>query len=1404
MRRIYFSIIVAILALSSGLALRAQLPHQVDTWALRGTSPDNRVGAAAVALADGRTLIAGGTIDGTATDTVVIYNPADGSFSSAGQLLAARKGHTATLLEDGRVLVAGGTVNSVLSGDLEVFDPAAGASTLRATMAEPRSGHAAARLSDGTVLIAGGTGTAGVLKSAEVFDPNTGTSSLVSTMQSARTGASATTLIDGRVLIAGGNDGNTDLATAEVFYALTQAFQPTDTTLSVPRQGHAAVLLPNNSSVLIAGGSSNGEAKASADLFLPAQFPDPYSYGMGRFASTAAMATPRIGSVGAAGPEGYVLAIGGGSQDTEAYRFATIKTDKDDYAPGTKAIITGSGWEPGERVTLLFQEDPAVHDDYVLTTTADADGRIYYDQWAPEEHDLGVRFYLMASGEQSRRRAQTTFTDNINVFIDSPSSTNWHRTGEVVAVPNGFDVSVSGRYTCNTNGSAGNICTSVTNLTITVDGLAGSKVVTGLASDVSNDPWGPVTLQFRSDGSGQFGIPANGRYNITAVLNTNATNPAPTFPRTSYFGVDNTKPVTTIQCNGASCVNTYSGNVQVTLTATDATSGIALTQYCVDEADACEPSTSYAADFSVPFAPGVTKYVRYRSTDNAGNVETTKSQAIVFQSTTFSVTFNATPISDVPAGTTVLSVTIGTDPAVFVARGDLPRTFGSLASGTNVSYSYVSPLVVSPSRQYRWESTTGTGSASGQTAQASATPFSVTANSTVTATYKAQHLLTFTVSGTDGDYTGNVVTIGSTPIPSTSFSGNSYTQWTDDGASAPSVSWTSLLPTSETGKRYEFVNAPSLTTPVSAPQTITATYQKQWQLTFNLAGVDNDYSGLVVTIAGTPVSSTTFLSNSNSYSQWVNHGSTPVINWQDPLASTVTGKQYDFLAVTPAFVSPVTIAQTLTVNYQKQWRLTFTVSGTDGDYMGTVATIGASAKTHTAFLPSNSYTQWVNDGDPAPGVSWTTELTSTVTGKRYLFQSVAPAALSTPVNAPQEMTALYQKQWLLTFNLAGVDADYMGTVVTINGSSIDNTEFANPHTQWVNHYSALTVAWQHFLGSTVEGKRYAFVSATTPLTPVIGPQTISATYQKQWLLTFNLTGVDADYTGTLVTIDTTTIPSTSSTHWVNHYSSPGVTWQDLLASTVPGKRYDFLSATGLTTPVIAPQTLTATYQKQWQLTWTQTGLAGTGGHTIVTIGGSPRTLALLPFSDWFNHGVSVTYGFQTPISTDPPSSTQFELTNGGSLPSSPLNVSSAMTINGEYSTNIYTIQYLAPLDQSEGTNFRLNTGKNGRVIPVKVLLFKNGEAISDTSTVLMKVAGSNCEAGSGADPIDEYADAGASNGNTNLFRWTAPHWTYNLDTRALGLATNACYRLDVYIGSTMGSTAIKASAMRWAIFKPVK
>ena len=106
-------------------------------------------------------------------------------------------------------------------------------------------------------------------------------------------------------------------------------------------------------------------------------------------------------------------AVGGGAASAEAYRFATVRTDKDDYAPGEFALISGTGWWPNSTVTLLFQEDPAVHEDYSFDVATDGDGNFSINSWAPEEHDLNVRFYLTVSDGASR--AQTTFTDSPRV-----------------------------------------------------------------------------------------------------------------------------------------------------------------------------------------------------------------------------------------------------------------------------------------------------------------------------------------------------------------------------------------------------------------------------------------------------------------------------------------------------------------------------------------------------------------------------------------------------------------------------------------------------------------------------------------------------------------------------------------------------------------------------------------------------------------------------------------------------------------------------------------------------------------------------------------------------------------------------------------------------------------------------
>src|SRR5439155_332438 len=89
---------------------------------------------------------------------------------------------------------------------------------------------------------------------------------------------------------------------------------------------------------------------------------------------------------------------------------------------------SGAGWAPGEAVTLVFTEVPKRHPDQFLKLTADASGNLYYDQWAPERHDLGIRFYVTAIGSQSGSQAQMTFTDG-DITWTGNVSTDWSTAG---------------------------------------------------------------------------------------------------------------------------------------------------------------------------------------------------------------------------------------------------------------------------------------------------------------------------------------------------------------------------------------------------------------------------------------------------------------------------------------------------------------------------------------------------------------------------------------------------------------------------------------------------------------------------------------------------------------------------------------------------------------------------------------------------------------------------------------------------------------------------------------------------------------------------------------------------------------------------------------------------------------
>jgi hypothetical protein len=108
-----------------------------------------------------------------------------------------------------------------------------------------------------------------------------------------------------------------------------------------------------------------------------------------------------------------------------------VQTDKQDYYPGEYVIITGSGWTPGETVTLHFDETPKPatcvlsHD---FTAVADANGNIYNNQFLIKENHRGVLFHLTATEAGSALEAFAWFTD-ATISSNGTGGGNWNSAG---------------------------------------------------------------------------------------------------------------------------------------------------------------------------------------------------------------------------------------------------------------------------------------------------------------------------------------------------------------------------------------------------------------------------------------------------------------------------------------------------------------------------------------------------------------------------------------------------------------------------------------------------------------------------------------------------------------------------------------------------------------------------------------------------------------------------------------------------------------------------------------------------------------------------------------------------------------------------------------------------------------
>ncbi len=343
-----------------------------SAWVPAGTLLAGRASTHAVAIADGRVLVVGSDnfcTPGWAWDEssgAEVFDPAAGTWSGTGSLNAPRDGFVAVALTDGRVLVAGGvTAAEPAEGafgsysSTKLYDAQTGTWSATGLLNVARYAPAGALLHDGTVLVAGGTyidsSTQRDLASAEIYDPEFGTWSRTGDFAAARTGAQAVTLADGRVLVVGGSgpdSGEPLVATAEIYDPATATWTSAGS-LGLGREDFSLVALPDGGA-LVVGGFVGGDAPATT---ASTERLDPRSL---TWSSAGAMGVAATNPTAVLLGDGRVL-VAGGMSGPDFSEGSVAIADAELYDPATGTwTATAPLPEPRERAAAATLADGSI------------------------------------------------------------------------------------------------------------------------------------------------------------------------------------------------------------------------------------------------------------------------------------------------------------------------------------------------------------------------------------------------------------------------------------------------------------------------------------------------------------------------------------------------------------------------------------------------------------------------------------------------------------------------------------------------------------------------------------------------------------------------------------------------------------------------------------------------------------------------------------------------------------------------------------------------------------------------------------------------------------------------------------------------------------------------------------
>lgn len=285
-------------------------------------APEVLPGQTAVALDDGRILVAGGRVldgENRTTDEAYLFDPATKTWTTLPRMKGSRALHFALKLrDDGRVLVGGGAKGGSQGDEwlatAELFDPATTTWTQTPDMNYPQLNPSITQFLDGRVLLTGGsTNGSGPTPAAQVFDPKSAPAGRwieSSWLPAERENHAVALLPDGTALVMGGWSAS-ELSTQTVY-----GHRPGGVfgwralpNLGTARASHTATVLEDGS-VLVVGGIETVYYDDTRFDLIPTANVEIHD-GQNEASQTASLWIGRSQHAAALLPDGRVIVVGG-------------------------------------------------------------------------------------------------------------------------------------------------------------------------------------------------------------------------------------------------------------------------------------------------------------------------------------------------------------------------------------------------------------------------------------------------------------------------------------------------------------------------------------------------------------------------------------------------------------------------------------------------------------------------------------------------------------------------------------------------------------------------------------------------------------------------------------------------------------------------------------------------------------------------------------------------------------------------------------------------------------------------------------------------------------------------------------------------------------------------------------